>query len=896
MSNIVDEFDIRKRKLMKMNESTDYDIRSSKYCAALSNNMREDPTYNNISKFMEECSNNKENSNVYIRECIEAVNEYGDKYPQIINIVCDRVIPNLDDFTINDIREDSDMMQNESIRNSINRIYEMNTVSDRILSNHDKINKVYDVESLVEDRIDEEILVTKVASIINEFDMPTVGKFSATLEELSYIDPTIDKEILVDEAYDYFCLACDTDKEIREGMKNVVKNSPVIPDSIRINENSKYDIYANYIYRDNHNIQSLVELKDKLLSSSSEHIKNKFNSFLELLTKIVTSSSDKELVKYIYETLIPGLKDEIINRLSGDPDGLTIMTAIRYPIQSNIELCNDKYNVLYDHNGTDIYQYINALKVLEEYIDNTRDVFYPSYNIECMTYSLNETNATISLQEFKLFKFDNLITRLWKADKFLQKKFNQFKNRVKSKVYKVRSKIFENSDIYEFLDINGNIDYCISSFAYSPDADIMDLHEYCTNCIRDINNDIFNNSEYVCYYEITGDTIEFRVRSNMVSISLTESERMKLDEMISYEDMNRISDVLYVTDLLKEDFNFVDESVGFFSKKSNYDKFDTYLELCSTAGIDKEIIDQVYYNTLVLCSDPTTFIIKNSYLYDSYHTSDDNMVDVSLEAIIGIQTLFEDGNNLTAAEKRRETLRKKREEQLRKWEEEEEDEDDEDEDEEDSKVNKDKEKNKDLNNKLTGNKKPEENKKEDKKPVKPDTKGMSLLNKVKLYSKGLLQYARTASNKIRGKVMDMTSSSDRLGDAIKRALISDNKEAIIKGSVIPSFHKCIMIFIGLAGLWAFNPPLAIVTAIGGFAVSKNLTKKERALMYDDVMIELKIVDKELQMAEDKNQIKKMRELMRLKKELERTAARILVGSSFKKDLIPGGYSINRDND
>ena len=895
MSNIVDGFDIRKRKLMKMNESTDYDIRSSKYCATLSNNMREDPTYNNISKFVEECSNNKENSNVYIRECIEAVNEYGDKYPQIINIVCDRVIPNLDDFTINDIREDSDMMQNESIGNSINRIYEMNTVTDRILSNHDKINEVYDVESLVEDRIDEEILVTKVASIINEFDIPIVGKFSATLEELSYIDPTIDKEILVNEAYDYFCLACDTDKEIREGMKNVVKNSPVIPDSIRINENSKYDIYANYIYRDNHNIQSLIELKDKLLSSSSEHIKNKFNSFLELLTKIVTSSSDKELVKYIYETLIPGLKDEIINRLSGDPDGLTIMTAIRYSIQNNIELCNDKYNVLYDNNGTDIYQYINALKVLEEYIDNTRDVFYPSYNVECMMYSLNETNATISLQEFKLFKFDNLITRLWKADKFLQKKFNQFKNRVKSKVYKVRSKIFENSDIYEFLDINGNIDYCISSFAYSPDADIMDLHEYCTNCIRDINNDIFNNSEYVCYYEITGDTIEFRVRSNMISITLTESERMKLDEMISYEDMNRISDVLYVTDLLKEDFNFVDESVGFFSKKSNYDKFGTYLELCSTAGIDREIIDQVYENTLIRCSDPTTFIIKNSYLYDSYHTSDDNMVDVSLEAIIGIQTLFEDGNNLTAAEKRRETLRKKKEEQLRKWEEEE-DEDDEDEDEEDSKVNKDKEKNKDLNNKLTGNNKPEENKKEDKKPVKPDTKGMSLFNKVKLYSKGLLQYARTAGNKIRGKVMDMTSSSDRLGDAIKRALISDNKEAIIKGSVIPSFHKCIMIFIGLAGLWAFNPPLAIVTAIGGFAVSKNLTKKERALMYDDVMIELKIVDKELQMAEDKNQIKKMRELMRLKKELERTAARILVGSSFKKDLIPGGYSINRDND
>ena len=176
---------------------------------------------------------------------------------------------------------------------------------------------------------------------------------------------------------------------------------------------------------------------------------------------------------------------------------------------------------------------------------------------------------------------------------------------------------------------------------------------------------------------------------------------------------------------------------------------------------------------------------------------------------------------------------------------------------------------------------------------KIDSKGMSAINKIKLYGHGLLQYAKTANSKIKTKIMNMNSGGDRLGRAIKAALISDRKEAIIKGSIIPSFHKCIMIAVGLAGLWTFNPPLAIISAVGGFAVSKKLTKKERALMYDDVLIELKIVDKELQMAEDKNQIKKMRELMRIRKELERTAARIKVGATVGKDVIPGGYTMFR---
>ena len=957
MSNIVDTFYIRKRKLLKLNESETANINRNavKYCSVLSKSVRENPTYDNISRFIEECSSNTEVSNTFVRECIEAVNENCDKYPKIVDLVCDKVIPNLDDFTLNDIREDAELMQNDTIRECVNRLYTMNIVADRIVENHAKISAIYDVEEFVEEnsgRISDSIIMDKICSIINEFNTPTVGKFTTALEEISYVYPHIDKYWLVNEAYDYFCLACDADSNDKAGMRNVIRNSPVIPDDIRINESRCVTTMGmhsrKFINSDVHDIASLMDIKNKMLNYDINTIKVGFEDFLALLTKIVSCSSNRDLVGYIVDDLLPGLREELVDRIAKEVNGMDVLITIKHNVQKAIQDVGDRSSVLDSVYGSQIHMYLNALNYLEDTIEDAMDVFYPSYNIECMINPLNESVVSISLQEFKLFKFDNLVTRLWKIDKFLQKKFNVFKNKVKAKIYKVRSKIFENSDIYQFIDLNGNIDYCISSFAYSPDAEYSSLHEYCNACIREINNTILNDSEYICYYEITGDTMEFRIRSNSMNIALTEEDRNILDESISYENIDRVSDVVFLGDFLDENFDFVKESVNYFSKYENYDKFGTFLELCSAAGIDRDAITQIYESIMVKCSDPTAFTVTNSYLYEWYEPLTDNLVEVSYEALIGIETLVTEGKNLTAAEKRRQTLKKKKEEQLRKWEAEEEGEDPLDdpefshnvvkrgkdkngsystaytkefmkkvnkqaEDHANRKVSEDKSSSSNpitdkvkantekLKNTVKGNLDKTKNQVdkniEKKTGVKDATnKGMSLFNKIKLYGKGLLNYAKTAGNKIKSKIMDMNSSSDRLGNAIKSALVSDRKEAIIKGSVIPSFHRCVAIAVGLAGLWTFNPPLAVITAVGGFAASKNLTKKERALMYDDIMIELKIVEKELQQAEDNNQIKKMRELMRMKKELERTAMRIKVGAAVGKDIIPGGRTMFPTNE
>jgi len=170
------------------------------------------------------------------------------------------------------------------------------------------------------------------------------------------------------------------------------------------------------------------------------------------------------------------------------------------------------------------------------------------------------------------------------------------------------------------------------------------------------------------------------------------------------------------------------------------------------------------------------------------------------------------------------------------------------------------------------------------------------LNNMKIAIHGLRGKLKDADTKVKTAVTNMDYAVERLIQNMQRAMVSDRRESIIKGSVIPSFHKCIMIGVGEAALWMVNPVFAIIAAVGGLAVSKKLTKKERALLLDDIEVELRIVEKEIQNAESRNQIKKMRALMKIQKDLQRTYQRIRFNMSAGKDLIPASVGTPSDRD
>ena len=118
-------------------------------------------------------------------------------------------------------------------------------------------------------------------------------------------------------------------------------------------------------------------------------------------------------------------------------------------------------------------------------------------------------------------------------------------------------------------------------------------------------------------------------------------------------------------------------------------------------------------------------------------------------------------------------------------------------------------------------------------------------------------------------------------------MISDSRESVIKGSVIPSFSRCLKVGIPAAigiGTGLINPGVAAIAAVGSFAVSKRLTKKERMLLLDEIETELEVVDKEISMAEREEDMKRYRalhnsllyniDILQYKKNLQRQYQRI----------------------
>ena len=151
----------------------------------------------------------------------------------------------------------------------------------------------------------------------------------------------------------------------------------------------------------------------------------------------------------------------------------------------------------------------------------------------------------------------------------------------------------------------------------------------------------------------------------------------------------------------------------------------------------------------------------------------------------------------------------------------------------------------------------------------------SFTNTLNLASMKLRNAIQKLSDKDRQISKSMDVGVNNLKKGIERALTNDNREAIIKGSVLPSFSKLVKLGIMNAGLIAIGQPLiAIITTIGYFAVNGKFKAKERQMIIDELEIELEICEKYINIAEQKNDMKALRQLLTTKRELERQRQRI----------------------
>ena len=175
-------------------------------------------------------------------------------------------------------------------------------------------------------------------------------------------------------------------------------------------------------------------------------------------------------------------------------------------------------------------------------------------------------------------------------------------------------------------------------------------------------------------------------------------------------------------------------------------------------------------------------------------------------------------------------------------------------------------------------------------------KNINSLNDAKLAWQGIKSKLKGLSAKEQEMSNDLDVEFNHLMKTLGSAFSTNHREEIITGEVNRSLSKAIKIGIGLAGaglaigkifsLGAATPVLPIIAAVAMFAKSKFSSLKEKKMILDEIDIELKVLDREINRAEQSGSTKKYRQLLTIQKNLMRKRQEIYYGLAKKGKRIP----------
>ena len=872
MKTIVNYSDIINRQNVFMEN---YQIDNSKSCALYLDRAHKSNNRNDGLRFIKECGNSINSITPYFIDCINILEEQYSlaKTPsdmiELENAFCDGVVSKLPN--INKGYSKNNMIKLESAITDSNlpqefkdRIKERitkNKISDRIIENHNIITEVFDISNYVSEysRCDLNLLVEKVCNIVDQFDSKLYAKVNTAIEETVYLFqkeeiPYSERDI-VDKITEYFMVDNITPSDISNIYKVVTENHCI--DVVGTNNKEKaYDkLIKEYLcipYKNPKKFHSLVE---SVLNLETIDVIKGFPSLLGIFDTMIIK--ENELVPVLLDSItINEIYDHIQKKIN-EPYYRDLLTSINEDIATVLKRNMQPLQEFSDSIVINMHIYNDKLIELKESIDNELDIVYPYTNIQNM---IESTNSIISLNEFKLFKFNNLLNTAWKIDRFLAEKIKGLKVKTKGKIKGIKGKVKEllglKESVYDMINDNHYIDYCTSIIELDTSCGMTDCHKVLEETCDYINRYIVEDGMKV-YYIIHPGKAEIHLKEDC-KVKCNKEESEEIENNTTEDVIEGFIDSIHSRDIMmgidpKPINDIVEEAMWTFSRNDDIILFDFFVEACGILGVELSTIKELKERICDEVLDGTEFFMETIDIINNYEACENTPFNICMEAYSLINSILEDTNNSSNDKEKRfkET---------------------------DRKVNKLKQ-NKEETDKDNNNKKEINNK--EKKKVDPVTN-------IKLYFQGLKKSVKDLGSKGKQLTNNANAAFDRLARACKDALVSDRREAIIKGSVIPSFSKSCKLAVGLAGIAKFaSPAAALVTAIGGLAASKSLTKKERALLLDEIDVELEMIEKEIQLAESKNQLKKLRKLMLIKKDLQREYQRIKLNIRIGKDIIPG---------
>lgn len=760
-------------------------------------------------------------------------------------------------------------------KNKLSETVNIIQIADRIIKNHDIIterfkninNKILEVPTKGLDRV-----LESICPLIDTFNIPDYQRYSATIEECWYMlesnHISYSKSDLISIITEYYMLASDTiDTKSKKGFRLALNRNALLEESdcckveYITNPDDEVQVctirdYINkYLSLNDKSIDTLNKVSmDAINSVSNDNFIYEIDKIIWLYWKTVRFETFEDCNDYVINDYMKGLADTILYNIENRDFSRDQINSIYDKISKVNSLLVFNAHASEDEVNT-ITQFKKVLDELLEKISDYNNIVYYEYNLDIIN-QINESDNIISLDEFKIFKFHNLIAAAFRANKYLQNKekklFNSVKNKIKKKFKKVKDILFpESVGIDYFLNDNGIAEACIAQYEYT-ESEASDMQDFLYETCKELNdqNDISKYYDGKFYYIMNPGVGEIHLGSTC-KIDLSNEEKIELENIYNNSNdiyIEKFANIVNYTNIL-EDMSIDDLLFRINETKNNLnsEELDLAIEALEIFGVSSDVLRPITesYNSSIKPDN------ENNYY----------SIDIKLEAYDIFEAIMEKGSP---------SVKK-------------------------VKVGP-------AGNSNNSSNSSNDNKPEDKDDEFAKENKFSGINfgKMKLALLGLKSKAKELGQKASELTRNLDGASERFMKSLKSAMVSDKREDIIKGRVIPSFSNIMKIGAALAGSFVisgFNPVVPVIGAIGGFAVSKNLTKKERVLLLDEIETELEVLEKEIQIAESNNKLKRLRELLRQKKELQRQYQRIRYNIRVGKDILPGssvGVPSNND--
>ena len=456
-------------------------------------------------------------------------------------------------------------------------------LADKILNNHKQISKRFNIENEIVSFRSKGVthVVERCYSMIDTYNIKLYQKFNMCIEEMVYLleknKISYDQNELVLSILEEFLLKNPKiTKDDIKGFKFSLENNRCV-DSIYsaynlITEDYNSSTINSCIKNFYKNTDKTINLyRDQLISTientSISDVKNSYKSLLEFTYKVYTSGLfEDEEIKEATEDIMQSVFNKCNYVSTGDDfREITRNNIMDFIDTTKVISAKIPLNSITDDLIVRRTEFKNILNDNISKCYELSNILYNKTNIKNIDFVNEDKDEVVSLQEFKIFKFNNLIRATKNLDKYIGKKVSKIRNKIVDKARrgfnKIKNILFDESgnydkeSIYSFIGEDSKVDICVYQIEMTSEKEIEEIQEELIDICQEYNFQLDKEDldNIRCYYILNGCVAELHLKDStklelteedwkMVSISENPSSDVYIEQLGLFDACNNIAE------------------------------------------------------------------------------------------------------------------------------------------------------------------------------------------------------------------------------------------------------------------------------------------------------------------------------------------------------------------